>query len=185
MGELKLNQEVKKTADFGVDASDFGSSDSLRYRVLTQVAAELYEQAIEDLKKYYALESDYPTFKKKIERFINHSIDLIFAIKAKRNFPGINQLTRAKQQELRERFKEHFKELVYMLKRIEKIEKDLQVEDARSTIYVIKAFWVSAIVLMMTWFLVEIFRGLAITGLVVITDYSEKILDYLAKLFGL
>ena len=94
-------------------------------------------------------------------------------------------MTRAKQQELRDRFKDHFKELVYMLKKIEKIEKDLMIEDARSTIYVIRAFWFSVISLVLTWFLVEFFRGLAITGFVVITDYSEKIMDYVVKLIGL
>lgn len=190
MGEFKLSEKdasnpMKKVMDFGVDASDFGKMDSLRYSVLTQVVEEEYEGAMEALKEFYAKPSDYPTFNAKIERFINHSIDLIHAIKAKRNFPGINQLTRAKQQELRDRFKDHFKELVYMLKKVEKIEKDLIIEDARSTIYVIRAFWFSFITLVITWFLVEIFRGLAITSVIVISDYAEKAMDHLATLMGL
>ena len=34
------------------------------------------------------------------------------AIKAKRNFPGLNSLTRSKQQELKEKVKEHFGAMV-------------------------------------------------------------------------
>ena len=189
MGEFKISENqsnpMLRVMNFGIESSDYGNTDSLRYLILTQVAEENYEKSIEDLRAFYLKESEYPTFKKKIERFINHSIDLIYAIKAKRNFPGVSQLTRAKQQELRDRFKDHFKELVYMLKKIEKIEKDLMIEDARSTIYVIRAFWFSVISLVLTWFLVEVFRGLAITGFVVITDYSEKLMDYVATLVGL
>lgn len=189
MGEIKIQDSdmtpMRKIIEFGIDPADYGRSNSLRYSILTQVAEENYEKSIEDLKAFYIRPSEYPRFKEKIERFVNHSIDLIHAIKAKRNFPGISQLTRAKQQELRDRFKEHFKELVYMLKKIEKIERDLEIEDARSTIYVIRAFWLSFIALAVTWFVAEIFRGLAFTSMVVITDYSEKIMDYFVKLFGL
>lgn len=180
-----IDNPMKKIIDFGIDPSDYGKSDSLRYAILTQVVEEEYEKCIEDLKAFYNKPSEYPTFKVKIERFVNHSIDLIHAIKAKRNFPGVNQLTRAKQQELRDRFKDHFNELVYMLKKIEKIERDLVIEDARSTIYVIRAFWFSFISLVVTWFLVEVVRGLALTSMIVITDYAEKAMDYVATLMGL
>lgn len=190
MGEIKMedatsSSPIKKVIDFGIDPGDYGKSDSLRYLILSQVSEEKYEKSIEDLRAFYRKESEYPTFKIKIERFVNHSIDLIFAIKAKKTFPGVKQLTRAKQQELRDRFKEHFKELVYMLKKIEKIERDLSIEDARSTIYVIRALWVSFMALMTTWFIMETFQGLAMTSFVVIADTAEKIMDFIISKIGL
>ncbi|MBL7543851.1 MAG: hypothetical protein JNL11_08540 [Bdellovibrionaceae bacterium] len=187
MGQFKLafspENESKRIFDVGVNPSDFGKPDQLRHRILILVLDEKYEQAIEDLKEFSQAESSYPSFNRRIERYINHSIDLIYAIKAKRNFPGISQLTRAKQQELRERFKDHLNELVFMLKKIEKVERDLILEDARSTIYVVRALWVAALCLLLTWFVVEIYRGLAVTSFIVLeemfTRWVDTALDFL------
>src|SRR5215469_1470744 len=87
--------------DVGVDRSEMGRPESLRYSILTWVLEERYDRAIEELKDFLDKPSEYPNFKNKVTRYIHHSIDLIYAIKAKRSFPGINSLTRAKQQELR------------------------------------------------------------------------------------
>jgi hypothetical protein len=119
----------------------------------------------------------FPPFNQRVERYINHCIDLIYAIKAKRNFPGISQLTRAKQQELRDRFKDHFNELIFMLRKIEKVERDLELADARSTIYVVRALWVAALAILLTWFVVEIYRGLAVTSFVVLEETFAKWVD--------
>ncbi len=187
MGQFKLGfspeNESKRIFEMGINPADLGKGDQLRHKILTQILDEQYEKTIEDLREFFVTESVYPTFNKRIERYINHSIDLIYAIKAKRNFPGISQLTRAKQQELRERFKEHFNELVFMLKKIEKIEKDLSLEDARSTIYVVQAVWVAALCVLISWFVLEIYRGLAVTSFVVIEEtcghWVDLALDYL------
>ncbi len=100
--------------DVSVDRSDLGKPDSLRYNILTWVLDERYDKkAIEALKSFLKEPSDYPNFKDKITRVCITFWNLIYAIKAKRSVPGINSLTRAKQQELREKFKEHFRELQY------------------------------------------------------------------------
>lgn len=187
MGQFKLafspESESKRIFEMGVDPADLGKQGELRFQILMQVLDEQYEKSIEDLRAFFLKESVYPSFNQRIERYINHSIDLIYAIKAKRNFPGISQLTRAKQQELRDRFKDHFNELVFMLKKIEKIERDLMLEDARSTIYVVQAFWVAALCLLLSWFAVEIYRGLAVTSFIVLeemfTRWVDAALDYM------
>lgn len=167
----------------GIDPMDFGPPDKLRHQVLAKVADEQYESAIEQLRNFFATKSPYPTFNLRIERYINHSIDLIYAIKAKRSFPGITQLTRAKQQELRDRFRDHFNELIQVLKKMEKIERDLKLEDARSTIYVVKALWVAAMVVALIWFFIEVYRGLAVTSFLVVKDtfvtWIDAFLDYI------
>lgn len=170
--------------DVGVDSGDFGKPDSFRYGILSLVLNENYDKAIEDLKAFLESPSAYPNFKSKITRFITHAIDLIYAIKAKRGFPGINSLTRAKQEELREKFKGHFRELQYVLKIIEKIEGDLRVEDVRSTIYVVKALWIAGVAIIVLAFWMDVFHGLAKTSFIVFDDAFGKLADFLADKIG-
>ncbi|MFS4460020.1 hypothetical protein [Bdellovibrio sp. HCB2-146] len=170
--------------DVGVDRSDLGRPDSIRYNILVWVLDERYDKAIEELKDFLEKPSEYPNFKDKVTRYIYHSIDLIYAIKAKRSFPGINSLTRAKQQELREKFKEHFRELQYVLKVVEKIQSDLRIQDVRSTIYVVKAVWISALAIILLAFWLDIVNGLAKTTIVVFDDGFGKFANWLAELVG-
>lgn len=170
----KANEEAA-LFDLGMEKSDFGNPDSLRYKTLTTVLEERYDDAIEALKKFIGEDSEYPTFKIKVGRLVNHSIDLIYAIKAKRNFPGLASLTRAKQQELREKFRDHFKELKGTLKKIEKVTTDLRIQDARTTIYVIKALWYSFATIFIVSLTLELIRGTGLTAMVV---FDEVILQF-------
>lgn len=170
--------------ELGLEKTDFGKPDSLRYKVLHMVLQEGYDNAINELKNFTESDSEYPKFKEKVERYISHCVDLVYAIKAKRNFPGMSSLTRAKQQELMEKFKEHYKELQVMLRKIEKVESDLRIEDARSTIYVIRALWLASLSLVVIWFVTEVFRGLALTSTVVFDDLITKTTDFLFGLIG-
>lgn len=170
--------------DVGVDQSDLGRPDSLRYNICAWVLDERYDKAIEELKDFLGRDSEYPNFKEKITRYIYHSIDLIYAIKAKRSFPGINSLTRAKQQELREKFKEHFRELNLVLKIVEKVQTDLRVADVRSTIYVVKALWFATFSIIVLAFWLEVTGGLAKTAVIVFDDSFTKFAAWLAETIG-
>lgn len=172
-------------ANIGSEQIDFGRPDSLRYRILHMVLAEKYEESLTHLNEFLEEESPYPNFNQRITRYIQHCIDLIHAIKAKKNFQGINSLTRAKQQELREKYLEHFKELQQMLKKIENVEIDLRVQDVRSTIYVVKALAISATAIVVLAFVLEFFRGLASSGVVVIDDFLGKAIDWVFDIIGL
>lgn len=181
--------EVKKreeTAffDVGVDRSDLGTPDSFRYSILIWVLDERYDRAIEELKDFLEKPSDYPNFQDKVNRYIYHAIDLIYAIKAKRSFPGINSLTRAKQQELREKFKGHFRELQIALKIVEKIQVDLRIQDVRSTIYVVRALWIATIAIVGLAFWLDIYNGLAKTGYLVFDDGFGRMANWLAERIG-
>lgn len=186
---VAVAEEIKKKEEgaffeMNVDRSDLGRPESLRYNILTWVLDERYDRAIEELKDFLEKPSDYPNFKSKVSRYVNHSIDLIYAIKAKRSFPGINSLTRAKQQELREKFKEHFRELQYILKVVEKIQGDLRVQDVRSTIYVVKAAWFASLAVIILAFWLDIVNGLAKTSVIVFDDIFGNIANFLAELIG-
>jgi hypothetical protein len=171
--------------DVGVDRSDLGRPDSLRYNICAWVLDERYDKAIEELKDFLDRDSEYPNFKEKVTRYIYHSIDLIYAIKAKRSFPGINSLTRAKQQELREKFKEHFRELNVVLKIVEKVQTDLRVQDVRSTIYVVKALWIACFSIILLAFWLDITNGLAKTTVIVFDDTFGKFANWLVEISGI
>ena len=118
MGEPQENS-IYLRRENDLDLSELGRPDTLRYNILSFVINEEYERAIKTLNDFLVSESDYPNFKNKVERYSLHGIDLIYAIRTKRNFPGINALTRTKQQELKEKFREHFNELKVILRKIE------------------------------------------------------------------
>lgn len=170
--------------DLSVESTELGTPDSFRRHVLTWVLEERYDKALEEMREFLGRESDYPNFKDKVHRYITHSIDLVYAIKAKRHFPGMSSLTRTKQQELREKFKEHFRELNQSLKKIEKIETDLRVQDVRSTIYVVKALWWSGLAILLFAFWMDIVRGLTEAASLVFNDELTKAVDWLFSFMG-
>ncbi len=179
------NQESgrRKRVSLGlhVDKHELGKADTLRYNVSTHVVDEKYDLAIEELNMYFAADSEFPRFKEKIERHIEHCIDLINAIRAKRNFPGASSLTMAKQQELNDRFRQHFDELQTNLKQIEKIKVDLKLQDIRSTVLVIKAIAHSVLIIFLVAFFIEAGRGLFGTTVSVIDDYFITAVDWIFK----
>jgi hypothetical protein len=170
-------EERRSTQD--LDISDLGRPDTLRYNVLTFVINEEYDRAINYLKEFLEMDSPYPSFKLKVERYVQHSIDLIFAIRTKRNFPGFNSLTRTKQQELKEKFKEHFQELKYVIGKIEKSLEELRLNDIKSTKIVMKSVWASLLIVFVSTLVIDFTTGLGKTFYVVFDEYIGLALDYL------
>ena len=166
-----------------IDRGEMGKADTLRYNILTFVIEENYERAVESLKNFLKHDSDYPNFHDKIERYILHAVDLVNAIRAKRKFPGAKYMTMAKQQELNERFRQHFLELQGVLKRIEKIQVDLRIEDVRSTVWVVRALAQAVFAIVVVAFVMEMTQGLAQTAFVVADDGATQTIDWIfAKL---
>lgn len=162
-----------------LDVSGLGRPDTLRYNVLSLVINEEYERAIKTLREFIYEESQYSNFRSKIERYGLHGIDLIYAIRTKRNFPGVNALTRTKQQELKEKFKEHFTELKITLKKIENCLEELRLNDVKSTRILVKAVWLSLVTLFIAGFVVEIYNGLWKTALTVAEENLAFFLNWL------
>lgn len=162
-----------------VDRRELGRADTVRYNVLVFVVEENYDRAVYELKHFLDAPSEYPTFRKRTERFINHAVDLVNAIKAKRRFPGVHSLTMAKQQEIVDRFHDHFAELQATLKRIERIEQELKLEDVRSTILVVRTFVNAAFAIAVLAFILEGARGLLTNAMLVTDDTVMSITDYI------
>jgi hypothetical protein len=168
-----------------LDRSEMGSADTLRYNVLTFVVEENYDRAILELKKFRDGESEYPRFKERVERYVAHGIDLVNAIRAKRRFPGMNSLTMAKQQEISDMFKMHFHELQQILKKIEKVQTDLRIEDVRSTAYVVRALIIAVSAVVIVAFILEVSSGLLETTLYVLDDTLTHVVEWVFSVTGL
>jgi hypothetical protein len=179
MGELKALTNTGSGAD--LEANDLGRPDTLRYNILTYVINEEYDRAIKMLKEFIEKDSEYPNFKIKIERYSLHAIDLIYAIRTKRNFPGLSGLTRTKQQELRDKFKEHYKELRLILKKVENCMEELRLDDVKSTKIVVSSAWLSVATLFGAGLFIEIFQGLGGTIGLIVNDRFDHIINFIIE----
>lgn len=166
-----------------VDQKDLGRADSLRYNVISLVREEQYDRACTYLIDFLDRPSDFPALREKIERYIEHSQDLVRAIEMKRNFPGSKGLTSARQQDLKLKAKQHIDELVYCLKKVEQVEFALRVEDVRSTIIVVHAVVLCSFAIAVVAFVIELSRGLLLNTVVVLDDLfqtaSHWLMNYL------
>lgn len=168
-----------------LDLNDIGKPDTLRYNILILIINEEYDKAIVHLKDFLEQKSPYPGFRIKVERYIQHAIDLISAIRTKRNFPGFNSLTRTKQQELKEKFKEHFQELKHVIKKIENSMEELRLNDIKSTKIVVQSFWAAIVVVALGAFLLDIFTGMGATIYHVFDEKIGLILDWFYKILNI
>ena len=174
----------KDQFQFHVDRKEMGRADSFRYNVISFVVEEQYDRAVSELRNFIERDSEYPNFREKTERYVGHAIDLVNAIKAKRSFPGSKYMTMAKQQELNDRFREHFGELQQVLKRVEKIHVDLRMDDVRSTVWVLKALVLAVGAIVTTAFLLEVFGGLYMTSYIVVDDAFSRAVNWVFEMGG-
>lgn len=157
--------------------------EHLRTEVLNYVANDQFGESVSYLKKFLNQPSDYPQFKLKMERLVSHSIDLVHAIRAKKNFPGMSSLTRSKQQEIAEKTKDHFNELQATINKMERIMDQLRREDVRSTIWILRAAIYSSGVIVIVAFVKEVTGGLWGVFEIVMSNFLDKALDWILGLF--
>lgn len=174
MGAPKL-----QSSELRADRRDFGKADTLRFNVLTYVVEGKYERAIECLEDFIKSDFEYPRVRERSERFIDHAKDLVHAIRAKRNFPGVASLTMAKQQELNDMYRRHFEELQMVLKKVEKIQMEQKIEDIRSTVWVLKTLCLTLLVVSVVAFSLDVSSGLFKTSALVVDEYFTAITRWL------
>lgn len=139
---------------------NFSKSGTLKGPVLSAVAAGSYDGAIQDIESYVEFKSEYPALQERSKRYLEHCVDLVRAIEGKRNFPGLAGLSLSKQQDIYESVLDHFEELKNHLGQIEKIEREVKLEDARSTVFFVKITMNLAFFLVSLGFALELFGGL-------------------------
>ncbi len=157
--------------------------DDLKTEVLNAVADDQFDQAIELLQDFLEQPSEYPQFKTRMDRLVNHGVDLVNAIRAKKNFPGMSSLTRSKQQELAERTTDHYNELQMTITKMERILNQLKREDVRSTLWILRAIVYGSGLIVIVAFLKEITGGLWGVFETVMENALDKTIDWVTRLF--
>jgi hypothetical protein len=155
-----------------VSRSEMGKADTLKYNINYFVVDENYDKAIEEIQNYMLVKVDLPNYQEKIKPYLNHCIDLVHAIRAKRGFSKNISLTRSKQQELHETIKVHYDELQFSLKKIEQIRNQLTLEDMRSTIWIIKSTVYSIAAILLLMFLKELLNGGILDSFLIVFEHA-------------
>lgn len=151
---------------------------SLRQLILSAVVEEKYDKAISGLNEYMSSKPEYPDFKERCERYAEYAIELIQAIRTKRSFPGWNALNMSKQKELFERALHHFEDLKATLVKIEVIEREVRMEDVRSTVWVVKAVVYAVSVLLFIVFVKEMTGGVIPAADTVLESTTSHVVDF-------
>ncbi len=176
---------AKKTVDSLPDLEDqlrqSNTSESLRGTVLSFVAKDKFEIAIRELRYYEQFKSDIRIYQERTARYYDHCEELILAIQTKKNVPNLGAFPMAKRQEIFEKIQLHFDELQGILRRIEQVENDIKVRDARSTIWVIQATILSMVAVGLWAITVETFRSMGLSFTVFFDDMG----GVLFKLLGM
>lgn len=181
--EKEMNSKIN--ARMRANIADIGHGDGLRALVLTQIANENYQQAIDEIYQYIDSKHEYPMFKQRVTRYAEYCRDLVNGIKAKRSFPGMQYLSSTKQQELFDRSMDHFDDLKATLKRIEQIEREVRLDDVRSTVWVVKALVVSVAGILIIAFFLDISKGVISAAMNIVEDSYLKSLAWLFTKLGI
>jgi hypothetical protein len=116
---------------------------------------------------------------------VRHARELINAVRSKRNLPGLSQLTMAKQKEIMDHVVNHFNELKYTLKAIEKVAKDVALSDIRSTVWLIKTFSYSVLLIVITYFMVTFVKDIGGPFWVVFNDLADMVFESIMGFFNM
>ncbi|CAN5518348.1 hypothetical protein BH10BDE1_BH10BDE1_14270 [soil metagenome] len=166
----EMTNQMRKASRQGANAG--------RNVLLGQVIDEKYDEAIEDLHYYLNSKPQYPNFKVRAEKFVQYGVELIEAIRTKRNFPGWNALNMSKQKDLFEKALAHFEDLKATLVRIEAIEREVKIIDVRSTVWVMRACVYSIIALMIFALMRELTGGVLPTINAIVETATSQLVDF-------
>ena len=172
---LEMQAEIQKQL---AEHSGGGRIDSLRHTILRYVVEANYDKAHSELDRFVRQQDEYRPFIHRTKSYVSYCHDVINAIRAKRNLPGMGGMSMARNQELFEKVIEHFEELKVYLRKIEIVEKEVKIDDLRSTAWVVRAlvhsvFIIVAVALTRSLF----FGGLANTFNYVLDDMIFQLLN--------
>lgn len=156
--------------------------DSLRYNVLNSVIYKKYDVAKMDLENYFKTKDEYVELQEKCGRYIEHCYHLISAIKKKRDFPGISSLPIPKQHELFEAVIDHFDELAHYIKRVEAMSAEAQINDLRSTVFVLKSLSYSIGLIFMVSLLMSLVETIYGSYDMLMMDVAKDFTDWIFNL---
>lgn len=150
----KLDLQMQKTLEDRAERIE--RVNKLQHTVLSCLVNKDYDRALGSLDAYIEQRTNYPRFKWRVRVYSEHCRSLIHAFKMKRNFPGLAQLPLTRQQEILKKVVEHFNELKIYLRRIEIMEKEIILDDIRSTVWFLRSVMASGVILFALFMFVDI-----------------------------
>ena len=156
-------------------------ADSLRHYVLDLVVKGNYEKAEGEIQHYIEVKKDYPNFIAFVNRYKDHCFDLIAAIKAKRELPGLASLSLSKQQEIHEKVLQHFEELKMLLKQIEVKDKEFTLQDIKTTAWFVQTVSNCVIFFVCFAFALDMFTGLGTSFQLVFDALVRDLVDFASR----
>jgi hypothetical protein len=162
-----------------------GRVDTFVNTILSFTAEAKYDIAIRELRIYQDIKNQLNVFKFRTERYFDHCEELIRAVQTKKSFPNFTQLPMSKQEEIHEMVHAHFDDLRRSLKQIQKVEADIQMDDVRSTVWVIKALVISVLVLSVIAIVGQAARTMVLPFKVMQDDATEAMTSGIDKFLNM
>ncbi len=170
----------------GLAREDLGQREGLLRAILTFVISQEFDKALNELQLYNDSKFNYPNFEHRAERHVQYAKDLINAVKAKREFSAKAHLRNSKQQELQEKVYSHYKELKLTLRRIEAIDRELRLDDVKSTVIFLKGSLATVCVVLGVLFIREIIEDRhPQSWWYAMKDFVLKFSGYIFEIIGL
>lgn len=179
--EKQRSDAVQHQLKLQLRSMEVGKNDSLRRVVLRLVVEARYADASMMIDEYLKLKSFYPAVGKRAKIHASHAKDLVNAVRAKRNFPNLAQLSMSKQQEILDHALGHFEELRQTIKAIEYIVRDEAIQDIRSTVWVIRTLVYVSVILLATAFVLEFSGALGQPLWAVFNDFADTSFKFILK----
>jgi hypothetical protein len=91
----------------------------------------------------------------------------------------------SKQQELFDRAMEHFEDLKVTLRKVEQVDREVRLDDVRSTVWVVKAVIYSFFALVAVGILIEMSHGVLPSLGIVVDDAASRIINHIFDSIGI
>jgi hypothetical protein len=116
-----------------------GRADTLRNSILSFLATGRYDTAAKELEIYFEHKSQHSAYRLATSKLFEHAIEIPRAMKLLTENKDLKSLPRAKRQDVLMRVKRLFENMKHVLMRLEQIENDLLVQDAKSVVWFIRS----------------------------------------------
>lgn len=161
----------------GISRADLKRVGLLRV-VLTYVVDGRYDEGLRVIKDHVENKREYPDFRDRTERLVNYCEEIIQSIRQKREHLTNSSVSNSKQHEIREKVQLFFKELKKALVAMEQVEREMRVEDIKTTVWVVKAGTYSIVCVFFVLLYFELTGG-------VIQAFGSLYMDLVERLLAL
>lgn len=154
----------------------------IRHLILKHVIEGEYKRSKEEIKKYAEMKQQFTRFVIRTEPYIKHSIDIINTIETKRQFLNIKGIiNRSRQREMFSSILEHFDELKRFMNKTMEIAKEEELNDLKSTVFVLKVLSLCIFGLFVISFLILESISMLKSFYVIMDSFAN---DMLGKIFS-